>query len=215
MSAFTQSGHLGEQRRATLNGGPAEVGLSYCGFGCAGLTNMHLHPAMNRCSWNGQPLFRVEQRCDTRRLLETESTCMANKIGLTLVTAGCLLAAIVLFFAGASSAAQARTGTSTEFSAQQQQENKGQQKKAAPAARPAPQRALRNERLRSVRPRSERLRKGRLHVRLPRAVRNSVWSLRRRRLRAWLHRAGRHQARLLGRKPLRAWSDSRSLRRKW
>ena len=66
---------------------------------------------------------------------------MTNKIGLTLVTAGCLLAAIVLFVAGASSAAQARTGTSTEFSAQQQQENKGQQKKAAPAARPAPQRA--------------------------------------------------------------------------
>ena len=66
---------------------------------------------------------------------------MANKIGLTLVTAGCLLAAIVLFVAGASSAAQARTGTSTEFSAQQQQENKGQRKKAAPAARPAPQRA--------------------------------------------------------------------------
>ena len=66
---------------------------------------------------------------------------MANKIGLTLFSAGGLLAAIVLFVAGAASAAQARTGTSTEFSAQQQQENKGQQKKAAPAARPAPQRA--------------------------------------------------------------------------
>ena len=118
---------------------------------------------------------------------------MANKIGLTLVTAGCLLAAIVLFVAGASSAAQARTGTSTEFSAQQQQENKGQQKKAAPAARPAPQRAAPQR----AAP-HQRLRKGRLHVRLPRAVRNSVWSLLRRRLRAWLHRAGRHQARLLG-----------------
>jgi hypothetical protein len=65
---------------------------------------------------------------------------MANKIGLTLFTAG-LLAATVTFVASAPSAAQARAVTSTEFSAQQQQENKGQQKKVAPAARPAPQRA--------------------------------------------------------------------------
>ena len=132
---------------------------------------------------------------------------MANKIGLTLVTAGCLLAAIVLFVAGASSAAQARTGTSTEFSAQQQQENKGQQKKAAPGARPAlqpaaPQRAAPQR----AAPQRAAPQRSAASVRLPRAVRNSVWSLRRRRLRAWLHRAGRYQARLLGRKPLRAWS---------
>jgi hypothetical protein len=65
---------------------------------------------------------------------------MANKIGLTLFAAG-LLATTVAFAPYAPSAAQERFTTSTDFSAQQQQENKGQQKKAAPAGRPAPQRA--------------------------------------------------------------------------
>ena len=65
---------------------------------------------------------------------------MANKIGLTLFTAG-LLFATVVFAPYAPSAAQGRPATSTDFSAQQQQENKGKQKKAAPAARPGPQRA--------------------------------------------------------------------------
>jgi len=65
---------------------------------------------------------------------------MTNKIGLKLFTVG-LLAATVMFAPYAPSAAQERPATSTDFSAQQQQENKGQQKKAAPAARPAPQRA--------------------------------------------------------------------------
>jgi hypothetical protein len=65
---------------------------------------------------------------------------VTNKIGLTLFAAG-LLAATVMFAPYAPSAAQDRLTTSTDFSAQQQQENKGQQKKAAPAARPAPQRA--------------------------------------------------------------------------
>lgn len=65
---------------------------------------------------------------------------MSNKAGLTLLTAG-LLAATVVFASCAPSAAQERPATSTDFSAQQKQESKGQQKKAAPAARPAPQRA--------------------------------------------------------------------------
>ena len=65
---------------------------------------------------------------------------MSNKAGLTLFAAG-LLAATVGFAPYAPSAAQERPAISTDFSAQQQQENKGQQKKAAPAARPAPQRA--------------------------------------------------------------------------
>ena len=65
---------------------------------------------------------------------------MANKISLTLFAAG-LLAATVVFATYAPSAAQERPAISTDFSAQQQQENKGQQKKAAPAARSAPQRA--------------------------------------------------------------------------
>ena len=64
---------------------------------------------------------------------------MSNKAGLTLFAAG-LLAATVGFAPYAPSAAQERPAISTDFSAQQQQENKGQQKKAAPAARPAPQR---------------------------------------------------------------------------
>ena len=65
---------------------------------------------------------------------------MSNKAGLTLFAAG-LLAATAGFAPYAPSAAQERPAISTDFSAQQQQENKGQQKKAAPAARPAPQRA--------------------------------------------------------------------------
>ena len=65
---------------------------------------------------------------------------MSTKAGLPLFAAG-LLAATVVFAPCASSAAQERPAISTDFSAQQQQENKGQQKKAAPAARPAPQRA--------------------------------------------------------------------------
>ena len=65
---------------------------------------------------------------------------MANKIGLTLFTAGLLFATVVCA-PYAPSAAQGRPATSTDFSAQQQQENKGKQKKAAPAARPGPQRA--------------------------------------------------------------------------
>ena len=65
---------------------------------------------------------------------------MTDKTSLTLFVAG-LLAATVGFAACAPSAAQERLTTNTDFSAQQQQENKGQQKKAAPAARPAPQRA--------------------------------------------------------------------------
>ena len=65
---------------------------------------------------------------------------MTNKKGLTLFTAG-LLAATVVFASYAPSAVQERPATSTDFSAQQQQGSKGQQKKAAPAARPAPQRA--------------------------------------------------------------------------
>ena len=65
---------------------------------------------------------------------------MSTKAGLPLFAAG-LLAATVVFAPCASSAAQERPAISTDFSAQQQQENKGQQKKAAPAARSAPQRA--------------------------------------------------------------------------
>ena len=65
---------------------------------------------------------------------------MSNKAHLTLFTAG-LLAATVGFAPYAPGAEQERPAISTDFSAQQQQENKGQQKKAAPAARPAPQRA--------------------------------------------------------------------------
>ena len=65
---------------------------------------------------------------------------MTNKKGLTLFTAG-FLAATVVFASYAPSAAQERPTISTDFSAQQQQESKGQQKKAAPAARSAPQRA--------------------------------------------------------------------------
>ena len=65
---------------------------------------------------------------------------MSNKARLTFFIAG-LLAATVGFAPYAPSAAQERPAISTDFSAQQQQENKGQQKKAAPAARPAPQRA--------------------------------------------------------------------------
>ena len=67
-------------------------------------------------------------------------TCHDHNPGLTLFAAG-LFAATVAFASYAPSAAQGRPTTSTDFSAQQQQENKGQQKKAAPAARPAPQRA--------------------------------------------------------------------------
>jgi high-affinity K+ transport system ATPase subunit B len=48
---------------------------------------------------------------------------MANKIGLTVFTAG-LLFATVVFAAYALSAAQGRPATSTDFSAQQQQDNK-------------------------------------------------------------------------------------------
>jgi len=66
---------------------------------------------------------------------------MSNKARLTFLVAG-LLAATVGFAPYAPSAAQERPAISTDFSAQQQQENKGQQKKAAPAARPAPQRAV-------------------------------------------------------------------------
>ncbi len=62
---------------------------------------------------------------------------MSNKVGLPLFAAG-LLAATIVFAPYAPSAAQERPAISTD---QQQQKNKGQQKKAAPAARPAPQRA--------------------------------------------------------------------------
>ena len=68
---------------------------------------------------------------------------MTNKIDLTrisLISAG-LLAATIMFAPCAQSIAQERSATSTDFSAQQQQDNKGQSEKAAPAARPAPQRA--------------------------------------------------------------------------
>jgi len=68
---------------------------------------------------------------------------MTNKIDLTrisLISAG-LLAATIMFAPGVQSVAQERSATSTDFSAQQQQDNKGQSEKAAPAARPAPQRA--------------------------------------------------------------------------
>ena len=65
---------------------------------------------------------------------------MSNKARLTVFVV-CLLAATVGFAPYAPSAAQERPAISTDFSAQHQQENKGQQKKAAPAARPAPQRA--------------------------------------------------------------------------
>ena len=65
---------------------------------------------------------------------------MSTKAGLPLFAGG-LLAATVMFVPCAPSAAQERPAISTDFSAQQQQENKDQQKKAAPAARPAPQRA--------------------------------------------------------------------------
>ena len=112
---------------------------------------------------------------------------MSTKAGLPLFAGG-LLAATVMFVPCAPSAAQERPAISTDFSAQQQQENKDQQKKAAPAARPAPQRAPRSEQLRSERlrseqrhserPRNEWPRKGRRHVRLPRAARNRAWSLR-------------------------------------
>ena len=64
---------------------------------------------------------------------------MRNKMSLTLFSVG-LLAATVLFAPYAPSVARERSATGTEFSAQQQQDNKGEQKKAAPAARPAPQR---------------------------------------------------------------------------
>jgi hypothetical protein len=68
---------------------------------------------------------------------------MANKIDLTrisLISAG-LLAATIMFAPCTPSSAQERSATSTDFSAQQQHDNKGDSKKAAPAGRPAPQRA--------------------------------------------------------------------------
>ncbi len=62
---------------------------------------------------------------------------MRHKIGLIVG----LLAATVLLTFSTPSSAQAATATSTDLSAQQQQEEKkGEQQKAAPAARPAPQR---------------------------------------------------------------------------
>jgi hypothetical protein len=68
---------------------------------------------------------------------------MTNKIGLTrmsLISAG-LLGATIMFAPYTPSAAQGRTATTSELSAQTQQDKKGEKKKAAPAARPAPQRA--------------------------------------------------------------------------
>ena len=68
---------------------------------------------------------------------------MTNKIDLTrisLISAG-LLVATIMFAPCTPSAAQGRAATTSEFSAQQQQDNKGPSTKAAPAARPAPQRA--------------------------------------------------------------------------
>ena len=66
---------------------------------------------------------------------------MTKKTSLTIITAG-LLAAAVLCTPYAPSVAQGRAAITSEFSAQAQQDNKGQSKKAAPAARPAPQRAV-------------------------------------------------------------------------
>jgi len=66
---------------------------------------------------------------------------MTNKMGLTIFGAG-LLTATVLFAPCTPSLAQERSFTSIDFSAQQQQGKKGQQKKAAPAPRAAPQRAV-------------------------------------------------------------------------
>jgi len=65
---------------------------------------------------------------------------MSSKVGLSLLVAG-LLTAIFVFAPFAASAAQERPAINTDFSAQQPQDNKGKQKKAAPAARTAPQRA--------------------------------------------------------------------------
>ena len=68
---------------------------------------------------------------------------MTNKIGLTrisFISAG-LLAATIMFSPYTPSAAQGRAATTGELFAQAQPENKGESKKAAPAARPAPQRA--------------------------------------------------------------------------
>ena len=65
---------------------------------------------------------------------------MTKKTSLTIITAG-LLAAAVLCTPYTPSAAQGRAAATSDFSAQAQQDNKGQSKKAAPAARPAPQRA--------------------------------------------------------------------------
>ncbi len=67
---------------------------------------------------------------------------MTNKTSLTIFTAG-LLAAAVLFTPYTSSAAQGVAAATSEFSAQAQQDNKGQSKKTTPAARSAPQRAVR------------------------------------------------------------------------
>jgi hypothetical protein len=65
---------------------------------------------------------------------------MSSKVGLSLLVAG-LLTATFVFAPSAASAAQERPAINTDFSAQQPQDNKGKQKKAAPAARTAPQRA--------------------------------------------------------------------------
>jgi hypothetical protein len=68
---------------------------------------------------------------------------MAEKIDLTrisLISTGLLVATIMLAPC-TPSAAQERAVTSTDFSAQQPQDNKSGSKKAAPAGRPAPQRA--------------------------------------------------------------------------
>ena len=129
---------------------------------------------------------------------------MANKIGLTVFTAG-LLFATVVFAPYALSAAQGRLATSTDFSAQQQQDNKGKQKKAAPAARPGPQRAA-PQRAAPQRAAPQRATPQRS------APREAA---RRRRLRARLRRNGWHQARLLGKNPSRTWSGSRRPLRKW
>ena len=67
-------------------------------------------------------------------------TCKINLTRISLISASLLVAAVVCT-PFAPSAAQDRSATSTDFSAQQEQQNKGQRKKAAPAARTAPQRA--------------------------------------------------------------------------
>jgi hypothetical protein len=59
---------------------------------------------------------------------------------MSLISAG-LLGATIMFAPYTPSAAQGRTATTSELSAQTQQDKKGETKKAAPAARPAPQRA--------------------------------------------------------------------------